>query len=84
MSPVLLDYMKTGMVIGYLMDNIQQPSVLETNSNGTLTSYIHMSLALYLEYNSHIQMCNLVHGSMISLSSKKNKSEKVTLKAIII
>ena len=38
----VLDYTKTGRVIGYLKNTVQLPSVSETDSNGILTLYVHV------------------------------------------
>ena len=35
-------------------------------------------------FNNHVRMCNLVHGNMLSLSSKKDRNGKVSLKTGII
>ena len=43
-----------------------------------------MSFAVHLESSSHIGICNIVHGNMLSLSSNKNRNEKVSLKTRLI
>ena len=83
-SQTLLDFTKIGRVIGYLIDTVQPPSVSGIDSNGTLTSSIYISFAVYLESSNHIGMCNLVDGSMLCLLSKQKRSGKVSLKTRLI
>ena len=83
-SRALVDCTEIGRIISCLIDTVQTPSASGTDSNGTITSYVHTSLSVYPETNNHIQMCNLVQGIMLSLSSKKEKSRKVSLKTGII
>ena len=54
------------------------------NNNRTITSYAHASLAVHPEFSNHIRICNLVHGNILSLSSKKERNRKVSLKTGII
>ena len=83
-SQAFVDYTETGRIIGCPIDTVQTLSVLGTDSNKTLTSYVHASLVVHPGSNNHVPMCNLVHGNMLSLSSKKDKSGKVSLKTGII
>ena len=80
----LLDYTKPGRAIGYLIDTVQPPSISETYSNGTLTSYFHVSCVVHLESSSHIWMCILIHGRMLSLLSKQKRSKKGSAKIRLI
>ena len=83
-SRTLLDYTETARFIGCLIDTVQKSFVSGTVSNGTITSHAHASLEVHQKSSNHIQMCNLVHGHMLSLSSKKERSGKVSLKTGII
>ena len=83
-SWTLHDCTKTEWVLGYVKNNVQLPSVLRTDSNEILTSYAPVSFAVHPESSSHIGMCTLVHGSMLSLSSKHKNSEKGSLKTRLI
>ena len=79
-SRALVHYTETGRIIGCLIDTVQTLPVARTDSNGTITSYVHISLAVYPRSNDHLQMHNLIHGNMLSLSSKKQRNGKVSLK----
>ena len=74
----------TGRVIGCLIATVQTLSASGNDSNGTITSYAYESLAVHSEYSNHIWMCNSVHGDMLSLSLKKDRSGKLSLKTGII
>ena len=81
----LVDYTETRRTIGCLIDTVVQTLYVSgTNSNVNTTSYVNTSLAVYPGSNNHVNMCNLVHGNMLSLSSKKERSSKVSLKTGII
>ena len=74
-----LDYTKTGKVIGYLIDIFHLSSASGTISNGIMTLYVNVPFLVHLEPSSYIRMCNLVHGSMLSLALRKRKNGKVLL-----
>ena len=48
-------------------------------SIGSITSYLHTSMVVHPESNNHLQIHNLIHGKMLSLSSKKQQNGKVPL-----
>ena len=83
-SQAIHDYTKTGRVIGNLRDNVQLSSVSGTDSNRILTLYVPVSFAVHPESSSHIGMCNLVPGSILSLSLKQKSSGRGSLKTRLI
>ena len=83
-SRTIVDYTEIGRIIGGLFYTVQGLLVLGTNNNEIITSHFHISLALYPESNYHVRMCDSVHRNMLSLSSKKKSSGKVSLKTSII
>ena len=76
--------METGRFINYLLYIVHTPSVSGNNSNVIITSYAYESLAVHPGSNNHVRMCNLVYGHMLSLSSKKERNGKVSLKNGIV
>ena len=80
----LIDYTATRRIIGCLIDTVQTPYISVTNSNRNIISYIHISLVVHPGSNNHVWICNLVHRNMLSSSSKKERSRKVSLKTGII
>ena len=84
-SPTIQDYKKIERVIGYLKNTVQLPLAVGIDSDKILTWYIQASFAVHLDFNSHIGTCTtLVHGSMLSLSSKQKSNEKGSLKTRLI
>ena len=66
-------------------NTVQLPFVSGVGSNGILTIYVHASFSVHPESNSYIGTCTtLVHGSMLSLSSKQKNNGKSSSKARLI
>ena len=66
-------------------NTVQLPFVSGTDSNGILTLYVPVSFVVHPESSSHIGTCiTLVHGSMLSLSSKQKSNGKSSSKARLI
>ena len=84
LSRALVDYTGIERVIGGLLDTVQASSVSGTDSNETIASYLHRSLAVQPGSNDHGRMRNLAHENMLSLLSKKERNGKVSLKTGII
>ena len=78
-SRVLVDYTNMGSIIGCIMDNIYAPCVSINDSIGTITSYFQTSMVVHPRSNDHLQIHNLIHGKMLSLSSKKQRNGKISL-----
>ena len=83
-SRALVVYIDMRIFIGRILDDVQAPYVSSNNSIGTITSYFHKSLTVHPGSNDHLQIRNLIHGNMLSLSSKKQRNGKVSLKTGII
>ena len=84
-SPTIQDHTQIGRIIGYLKNTVQLPLVAGTDSNGILTWYVHASFAVHPDSNSHIGTCTaLLHGSMLSLSSKQKSNGKSSSSAKLI
>ena len=71
MSRALVDYTNMRRIIGYILDNVQPPYVSMNDSIGAITSYFHISMVVHLRSNDNLQIPNLIHGNILSLSSKK-------------
>ena len=78
-SLVLADYTNMRGIIDCILDDVLAPHVSLNNSNGSVTSYFHVSIIVHSGSNDHLQLRNLIHGNMLSLSSKKQWNEKVAL-----
>jgi len=50
------------------------------DSIGNITSYFHTSLVVHPGFKDHLQIRNLISGTMLSSSSKKQRNGKVSLK----
>ena len=83
-SQALVDYTNMGRIIDGILDNVQALYVSANNSNKTITSYFHTSMVIHIGSNDHLRIRNSIHGNMLSLSSKKQRNEKVSLKNSII
>ena len=83
-SQALVDYTDMGRTIGRLLDDVQEPYVSANNSDGTITSYSHTSMVVHPGSNDHLRIRNLIHGNMLSLSLKKERNGKVSLKTGIV
>ena len=83
-SLVLADYTNMRGIIDCILDDVLAPHVSLNNSNGSVTSYFHVSIIVHSGSNDHLQLRNLIHGNMLSLSSKKERNRKVSLKTGII
>jgi len=83
-SQALVDYADMRRIIGCILDDVQAPCVSINNSIGAITSYFHTSMVVHPGSNDHLRIRNLIHGNMLSSSSKKQKNGKVSLKNGII
>ena len=73
------------IVIDCLKNTVQLPFVSGTDSNEILTLYIPASFAVHPESSSHIGIyITLVHGSILSLSSKQKSNGKSSPKTRFI
>ena len=68
-----------GRIIDHILNNVYTPPVSLRDSIGSITSYFRTSMVIHPESNDHLQMHNLVHGNMLSSSSKKQQNGKVSL-----
>ena len=78
-SWLLVDYTNMGRIIGHILDNVYTLSVSMKDSIKPITSYFHTSMIVHLKSNDHLQIRNLIHGNMLSSSSKKKQNRKVSL-----
>ena len=69
-SWALVDYTDIRKIIGCKLDDVQASSVSMNNSIGTITSYFHTSMVVHPGFNDHLQIHNLIHGNILSSSSK--------------
>ena len=77
---VLVDYTDMGRIIGHILDDVQAPCVSATNNIGSITSYFYTSMVVHPRSDDHLRIRNLIHGNMLSSSSKKQRNGKVSLK----
>ena len=75
----LVDYNTMRRVIGYILDNVYAPFMSIKDSIGSITSSFHKSVVVHLRSNDYLRTCNIIHGNMLSLSSKKQRNGKVSL-----
>ena len=69
-SRVLVDYTGMERIIGHIIDNVYTLSVSTKESIGSITSYFRTSMVVHPGPNDHLRICNLIHGNMLSSSSK--------------
>ena len=79
-SRALVDYTNIGRINGCILDDVQAPYVSMNDSIGTIASYFHILTVVHPGSNDHLQIRNLIHGNMLSPSSKKQRNWKVSLK----
>ena len=78
-SLALVDYTNMGRIIGCILDNVYTPCLSMNNSIGTIPLYFHILMVVHPGSNDHLQIRNLIHGNMLSSSSKKQQNGKVSL-----
>ena len=78
-SRSLVDYSNMGRTIGCILDNVYIPSVTTKDRIGSITSYFYTSMVIHPGSNDHLQILNLIHGNILSSSSKKQLNGKVAL-----
>ena len=78
-SRALVDYTDMGRTIGCIFDDVYAPSVSMKHSIRSITSCFYTSMVVYPGSNDHLQIRNLIHGNMVSSSSKKQQNGKVSL-----
>ena len=83
-SLTLADYTDMRRIIGCILDDVLAPHESLHNSIGSVTSYFHVSMIVHSGSNDHLRLHNLIHGNMLSSSSKKQQKGKVSLKNDII
>ena len=75
----LVDYTNMERIVGCILDNVYIPSVSMKDSIEPVTLYFHTSMVVYQGFKDHLQICNLIHGNMLSLSLKNKQNGKVSL-----
>ena len=75
----LVDYIHMGRIIGRILDDVYALSMLMKDSIGSITSHFYTSMVVHPGSNDHLQIHNLIHGNMLSSSSKKQRNGKVSL-----
>ena len=83
-SRSLVDYTNLGRTIGCILDAVYTLSVSMKDSIGFITFYFHISMVVHPGSNDHLRIHNLIHGNMLSSSSKKQKNGKIPLKNAIL
>ena len=83
-SLVLADYTDIRGIIGCILDDVLSPHMSMNNSIGSVTSYSHVSMVVHSWSNNHLQLRNLIHGNILSSSSKKQWNGNVSLKNGVI
>ena len=83
-SRALVDYTDIGSIIGYIIDHVQAPYMSMNDSILSITSNFHILMVVDLGSNDHLRVHNLIHGNILTLSSKKQRNRKVSLKNSIL
>ena len=83
MSRALVDYTDIGRIIGCILDDVQAPYVSMNDSVRNIISYFHTSMVVHPGSYDHFWIHNLIHGNMLSSSSKKQMNGIVSLKNYI-
>ena len=55
------------------------PCVSMNDNIGSITSFFHTSMVVHPGFNDHLQIHDLIHGNMLSLSLKKQRNGKVSM-----
>jgi len=83
-SWALVDYTDMGSIIGRVLDNVYALSVSMKDSIGSITYYFHTSMVVHPGSNDYLRIRNLIHGNILSSSSKKQRNGKVSWKNFVL